>query len=310
MRSEKIPKESKERVRLKIDSWGLSDRGRRRPVNEDAVYHRTVNDFNGQPFGLYLVCDGLGGHQAGDVASDLAVDVISRKLEGSFLEREDENQLWNPLRQPLYAIRSEIEDAIQKSNQAILDYTRLNPRVVRKPGTTVSLAMIYHGVAYIANVGDSRVYIWRRGELHQITQDHSLVGNLLQKGVISKDELNQHPKRNVITRALGTDDIVEVDIFEWEIQPGDKLLLCTDGLWNAFPNDVDIKKWLDSVPSPRDLCIQLTADANRRDGRDNIGVVVVAISALDPALQERLEKPKSSKMSVETFRNAIFNFFT
>jgi serine/threonine protein phosphatase PrpC len=141
------------------------------------------------------------------------------------------------------------------------------------------LALIYGNRAHIANVGDSRTYVWRRGQLTQITRDHSLAALLAERGQIDKTAIADHPRSNVLYQALGIHEKVDVDLFEWDLQPGDKLLLCSDGLWRAFPDTAELARWLDSTAAPDDLCQRLVAEANRRDGSDNISAVVVLVIA-------------------------------
>jgi serine/threonine protein phosphatase PrpC len=143
--------------------------------------------------------------------------------------------------------------------------------------TTITLALIYDNLAQIANVGDSRVYAWRSGHMTQITHDHSYVAELARRGEIAENEIASHPQSNLLLQALGQEDPIRVDLFEWEIQSGDKLLLCSDGLWKAFPDPADIAWWLSLVEAPVDLCWRLVLEANRRDGSDNISVVVVSV---------------------------------
>jgi protein phosphatase len=133
-------------------------------------------------------------------------------------------------------------------------------------------------LALIANVGDSRAYAWRNHELTQLTQDHSLAAKLAEAGMIEEEEVADHPRSNVVLRALGIEDEVEVDFFEWRPQPGDKLLLCSDGLWNAFPDADELGQWLSSDAAPADLCQHLVNEANRRDGSDNISAIVIGVN--------------------------------
>jgi protein phosphatase len=144
------------------------------------------------------------------------------------------------------------------------------------------MALLRENTAMVANVGDSRAYLWRNGQLEQITKDHSLVAQLVDSGVISSREQDQHPWRNIITRALGRDQEIEIDLFDYELHAGDKLLLCSDGLWQAFTEEGQLEACLDKSGTAQEICWQLIHEANHRDGSDNISAVVVC--ADDPLL--------------------------
>lgn len=260
-----------EKSLVKLEAAALTDCGQRRKLNEDAVFQRTVQIDTGESIGLYIVCDGLGGHQAGDVASRLAVETAANELDHIF-------SLSNPADCPQNFLFQQIEAAIKKANAAIRDYAEADSEQVFCPGTTMTLALIYNDWVYIANVGDSRAYIWRSEQITQITQDHSLVAQMARLGIIDEAEIWGHPKSNILSRAVGVDEQVNIDLFEWELQPGDKLLLCSDGLWKAFP-DVERLARLFTVfrMSAMDLCELLVSEAKWRDGSDNISAVVVDV---------------------------------
>jgi protein phosphatase len=264
----------------------LTDRGRHRKLNEDTVYHQTGQTDWGETFGLYLVCDGLGGHQAGEIASYLAVETVVPQLT-SLLSSLEMSYGGDHTCSMIY---QGIRAAITKANQTIRCYARTHPQEANNLGTTITLALIYKSTAYIANIGDSRAYLWRCGQLTQITRDHSLAAELANLGVIEEHEIIDHPQRNMLLQALGPDEQVSAELFEWELQPGDKLLLCTDGLWQAFPEAAELAKFLASAVPPVDICRQLVDEANRRDGSDNISAVVVNV---DEPPKWQLKIPRS-----------------
>jgi protein phosphatase len=134
--------------------------------------------------------------------------------------------------------------------------------------------------AYIANIGDSRTYIWQEGTLHQVTQDHSMAVMLAEMGLIKRDEIMTHPRRHTLCKALGTYEEVTADLFEWDLQAGDRLLLCSDGLWQSFAGKQDLAQWFESATTPESLCRQLVAQASKRDGSDNISAVAVDLEEL------------------------------
>jgi protein phosphatase len=266
------------KMKLDINSAALTDRGLRRKSNEDAVFHRSGHMINGQKAGLYLVCDGLGGHQAGEVASHLAVKTVTARLEQMLFappSRPANGQI--PISTAAWP--DHIEAAITQANAEIRSYAHTHVLTGRaRPGTTLTLALIEGDRVQIANVGDSRTYVWRAGQVIQITRDHSWAARLVRLGVIGEDEMAQNNWGHRLTQSLGPKDRIVVDLSRWDLQPGDKLLLCSDGLWQAFPDSADLALWLGTDAAPAELCRQLVAEARRRDGSDNISAVVVVVN--------------------------------
>lgn len=262
---------------LSLDSTALTVHGERREVNQDAVFHRTDRTPSGQRAGLYLVCDGLGRGSTGEVASRLAVETVTAHLGRLFTTVEPVSN--NGSTQPSFnTLGAWIRAAIVEANSKIRPYAQVHSREAGSVGTTITLALIYEGIAYIANVGDSRAYAWRSHQVTQLTQDHSMVAKLAEAGVIDKMQMIAHPNRHVILRALGIADTVEVDLFQWQLEPGDKLLLCSDGLWSAFPDEAELAQWLGRASASADLCGQLVNGAYQRDGSDDISAVVVTVA--------------------------------
>jgi protein phosphatase len=252
-----------------IEAAALSERGKKRRLNEDAVFRQTNQE---NVAGLFLVCDGLGGHQAGDVASTTTVETVANEL-AALLSASPSNN--GPVSTDI--LRQNIQEAITKAHAKLRVYAKKHPGI-HKLGTTITLAFIYNDTALIANVGDSRAYVWRNAELSQLSQDHSLAARLAEVGVIEEEEVPDHPRSNVVLRALGVEDSLDIDFFEWKLQPGDKLLLCSDGLWNSFSDTDELSERLSSNAAPADLCRQLVSEANQRDGSDNISAVVIEVS--------------------------------
>jgi protein phosphatase len=137
---------------------------------------------------------------------------------------------------------------------------------------------MYGELVHLANIGDGRAYAWRAGELIRITQDHSLAAELARQGLIEDTQIAGHARSNVLTRAVGIKDTVEVDVFDWVLQPGDKLLLCSDGLWKAFPDGQVLAQLLASPRTSAELCQQLVTQAKERDGSDNISAVLITVN--------------------------------
>lgn len=260
---------------LKLESAAQTSLGQQRKSNEDAVFHRTQQVDSGVGVGLYMVCDGLGGLPAGEVASRLAIETVTSQLAWVVPPPGTSPDIGTT--QPSHAtLRSLIQAAIVKANKQIRDYAGTHPLQAGGMGTTITLALLYGHQAHIANVGDSRAYVWRAGQVTQITRDHSLAAELAEVGQIDRGAILNHPGNNVLSRALGIHEEVEVDFFDWELKPGDKLLLCSDGLWKAFPDPADLARWLASPAALEVLCRRLVTEANRRDGSDNISAVMVS----------------------------------
>lgn len=221
-------------------------RGRKRPSNEDA-YGFSVEH------GVYLVCDGMGGAAAGEVASTVARDEAHRILTA---------------REPGLPLSQAAEQAVEAANQAVYSRAQRNARL-HGMGTTLVGLLVEGRRACVLNVGDSRCYLLRKGALRQITLDHSLVEEQILLGRMTRPEAQRSPFRNVITRALGTQPRVTPDIFEMETEPGDLFLLCSDGLTRELP-DAKIEALLNAEASLEDLCGRLIGAANKSGGNDNI----------------------------------------
>ncbi|MDQ2903568.1 MAG: Stp1/IreP family PP2C-type Ser/Thr phosphatase [Ktedonobacteraceae bacterium] len=285
-----------------------TDVGKQREQNEDSAYKRMLSSEEGTT-GLFIVADGMGGYQAGEVASMLAVESISKALEIFFqpiseqptirlapmeeaptvklnpAKAEEQKQQQKTVKLPETPIRRSVEErltaAIKQANTAIIHYGEQKP-AARGLGCTVTTVLVQDDKAYIANVGDSRTYLFRKGELKSLTKDHSLVAKLLEAKQIAPDEVYSHPQRNLIYRSLGAGHKnVEVDVFQETLQAGDVLLLCSDGLWEMV-RDQDLKKQLQAVTeskSPQEVCDTLINMANANGGEDNITAIVVRVDA-------------------------------
>lgn len=262
--------------RLDLASAVFSNTGRKRSLNQDSVFHQTGETADGKRAGLFLVCDGMGGRQGGEIASRIAVDTITDTLFTIF--SADNNLVGRNRGSDSSALAQQIKTAIDKAHAEIQAYAAKRLDGETKIGTTVTLAVIHDSLAYIANVGDGRAYAWREGTITQITRDHSFAAKLAEEGVIDEAEIPDHPRRKVILRALGAQAKMEVDLFEWELRVGDKLLLCTDGLWQAFGNKERLADWLGTEKSPAELSQQLVNEAKYRDGSDNISAAIVMVN--------------------------------
>lgn len=257
-----------------LRSAALTQAGRH-GENKDAVFEHTSQIETGESIGLYIVCDGFGDAGGDNPASQLAVQTIVGEL-GRFFAVID-SQADPSLTQPsLLTLHGWLRTAVAQANQKVWLYNQScysdNHTVI---GTTLTLALVYGNLLRVANVGDSRTYIWRGGQVTQITRDHSLEAELAQAGFIMEDKTAHCSQNNVICRALGPQPGVEMDLFEWQLQPGDKLMLCSDGLWKSFPDTAELGQMLSTGTDPEDLCWQLMAEASYRDDFDDISIIVV-----------------------------------
>lgn len=225
----------------------VSDRGLIRPVNEDSFLVRR---------GLYAVCDGMGGARAGEVASEMAcLGLIGLD--------------------PASSGKKELRTAVVNTNQAIVSRSLTEDHLLGM-GTTLTAAMFKEGSLILAHIGDSRAYLYRAGDLVQLTNDHSWVGEMVRRGELTVEQAAVHPHRSVITRALGVDREIEPDLDEVDIGEGDRVLLCSDGLIGMVP-DEQIATLLAENHSPQEAASALTEAALAAGGEDNVTVVVVDV---------------------------------
>src|SRR5579885_1908267 len=244
---------------MRLAAGDVTDVGRKRERNQDNVtqYIPTDEDVLEQKGALFVVCDGMGGHAAGEVAAELGV---------------------NTIRDAYYASRSKdtinaLAAAIETANDAIYNRAREHPELSGM-GTTCVAAALVDGRAFIVNIGDSRAYLVRDGKMRQITRDHSWVAEQVRVGLLTEDQARNHSHRNVITRSLGTQPNVMADLFVETMQNGDRLLLCSDGLHGYVEHD-EIEREMVEHSDP-DLAAQnLINMANENGGPDNITALIV-----------------------------------
>jgi serine/threonine protein phosphatase PrpC len=246
----------------------LTDVGKVRSNNQDAAFsfYSTTRSADEWPdFGLFLVADGMGGHQDGEKASAItARSVASQILKTLYLPmvqgKEDAND--TPVNEALV-------EAVQKANTDVVAQ-------VPEGGTTITAAIIIGDLAYIAHVGDSRIYLIHKGNIEQITRDHSLVQRLIELGQLTPEEAVDHKQPNVLYRALGQNESVEVDTLTRRLPPNSRLLLCSDGLWNQA-TDGEILDIVTKHPNPQEACNKLVALANMRGGIDNVTAILLKL---------------------------------
>ncbi len=235
-----------------MKTYSITDIGKKRSSNQDFVY------ASDQPVGnlanLLIVADGMGGHNAGDIASRYAVETMIEYIEQAQEKR--------PI--PLLSM------AIHHANGLVIEKAS-SDKTLEGMGTTVVAATLQEDYLYVANVGDSRLYLIDQ-EIEQITRDHSLVEEMVRTGELQRKDARSHPRKNVITRAVGVHDPVKIDFFDVKLEKGDKILLCSDGLTNMV-EDEEILYIVRKSDSIADAARRLIAEANKNGGKDNISVV-------------------------------------
>jgi len=237
-----------------IKSFSVTDIGRKRKLNQDFVY--SSDEAVGNLKNVYIVADGMGGHQAGDYASKCTVETMVREIRGCFEQ--------SPIRILSKAIRIANDQVRRKAREDESLYGM---------GTTVVAATVLGKYLQVANVGDSRLYIINE-EVRQITRDHSLVEEMVRMGGLDREAARNHPDKNIITRAIGARDTIEIDFFHEELRSGDLVLMCSDGLTNML-EDEEIGRILKTPGTIEERAERLINAANQNGGRDNIAVILI-----------------------------------
>jgi serine/threonine protein phosphatase PrpC len=240
---------------------GLSDVGLRRELNEDNyLMIEAVADQDG-PYGLYAVADGLGGHEAGEIASQMTVDTILRQFEN------------NPPSLDSSQVESWFKETIQVANDAVIKYQNSH-KEAQKMGSTLVMALVNNGQAYISNVGDSRAYHLSADTIRQISIDHSLVERLVQIGQITREEARTHKQRNVVYSIIGEKRRLEIGLYQTSLGPGERILLCSDGL-SGLVTDEEILRMSQQESDPARVSQRLVRAAKKAGGHDNITAVLI-----------------------------------
>ena len=237
-----------------IKSFSVTDIGRKRKLNQDFVY--SSDEAVGNLKNVYIVADGMGGHQAGDYASKCTVETMVREIKGCFEQ--------SPIRILSRAIRIANDQVRRKAREDESLYGM---------GTTVVAATVLGKYLQVANVGDSRLYIINE-EVRQITRDHSLVEEMVRMGGLDSEAARNHPDKNIMTRAIGARDTIEIDFFHEELKSGDLILMCSDGLTNML-EDEEIGRILKTPGTIEERAERLIDAANQNGGRDNIAVILI-----------------------------------
>jgi serine/threonine protein phosphatase PrpC len=247
---------------MRVTAAAATDIGLVREGNEDSY-------LTEEP--LFAVADGMGGHRGGEVASQLAVETLEKRFKQG---------------------AGDLPDQVQEANRVVFERSVVDEKVAGM-GTTLTAALVEADRVRLAHVGDSRAYLLRDGDLRLLTEDHTLVHRMVTEGEISKEEAQTHPQRSVLTRALGVDNVVDVDDDTVQVRPGDRLLLCTDGL-TSMVSERAIEEALRAVPDPQEAAQQLVELANEGGGTDNTTVVVLDFSAGRP---EEVPTPSSEAIA-------------
>lgn len=225
---------------------------------------------------LLAVADGMGGHQAGEVASALALETIRSYIRKALLRVRDDVATPGAVPATLPALDRLLWEGIRVANRRVYGRARRHPELSGM-GTTVTALLVAGAELFLGHVGDSRAYLLRRGEIHQLTHDHSLVGEMLKNGNLTEEEAMQHPHRHVLTRALGVERDIEVDLGRWPLQPGDVLVLATDGLTNLLGPDEIVQTVANHCGEFPGLAGRLVGMANERGGYDNSTVILMEV---------------------------------
>ena len=248
-----------------------TDKGMVRSTNEDAVLANPIGGF-------VILADGMGGYNAGEVASGMATTLIGSELEKAFAAGEP----WRKEADGRPHAHVVLEAEIARANGAIYQAAQSQPQYAGM-GTTLVMAVFHDDKATVAHIGDSRLYRLRGGEFGQITRDHSLLQEQIDSGMITVEQAKHSQNKNLVTRALGVDPTVEPEIRDYDVQPGDIYLLCSDGL-NDMVDDEEIGMTLQMLAANLEVCaMQLVQMANDNGGRDNVSVILVRVKESFPA---------------------------
>ena len=251
---------------------GLSDPGRMRSLKEDRYYFRA---------------DGLGGYLAGELASHWAVETVQREMVPVFKSRDPSDtkqvrpqELWTPSDSDSQTASVRVLNvetfrlisyAIRKANEVLLGYEQQKPDKAGGMGSTIVVLVIQDELATVGSLGDSRAYLWHQGQFHQVTTDHTLPGELVARGQLEADKLRSHPQRHILQRCLGRHALIEPDTFRpIQLRSGDRLLLCSDGLWNMVTPEQRISEFMGQEPDLNRLVQKLVRASNEAGGEDNI----------------------------------------
>ncbi len=268
-------------MKLELKAAGVTDVGLKRESNED--YFSVDNDL-----GLYIVADGMGGHQAGEVASKVAVEVINKNVKRWVAENMPYEELFDYPDSALSRRGNYILSGIKMANRVIYELSKAYSEY-KGMGTTIVAVSIIPDLVIAANVGDSKIYLIRGDTIEPLSKEHNMVTEQLEMGLISAEEAETSPLRHILTRNLGSSETVEVDVFEIEPRDYDRFLLCTDGLTDVV-SDKEILEVVKNGQDLEDVCRQLIAKANGKGGNDNVTVSLIFVQSLGEERQGKMKK--------------------
>lgn len=237
--------------------FAKTDIGRIRELNQDYYYISSPND----DLKLYILADGMGGYKGGEVASKLATESVKEYIQANFVNTEGQKE----------KILDLVKQAATYANKVVFEKSK-EVEELEGMGTTLEICLIYNSKAYIGHIGDSRIYRIRKGVMRKLTKDHSYVQKLVEDGKITREEANTHPKKNMLIKALGCMPYVEPDIRARNMEKGDILMMCSDGLTNMLTEE---KIYNIIQNNPQNAADELVEEANKSGGYDNITVVII-----------------------------------
>ncbi len=290
--------ENNSKKSLKINLFGYTDIGKKRPNNEDAIFFKNITGRDDLQ-ALLCVCDGMGGHASGELASSLAAKIFS------MIERTESGSL----KGKYFTI---LNEALQFANKKIYEIAQKDENK-RGMGTTITAGLIAENTLHIAHVGDSRAYLFRENNSHKLTSDHTYVAELVRNGLLTEQESENHPQKNIITRALGNNERIEIDTYKIYLRDGDRYIFCSDGLTN-YINDEEIRDIIFEHKTPEDTAKALINLANLRGGADNISVISLFVGEKLPVFLHSQKReiplhsitPLVSPLGVEKKRNISY----
>lgn len=250
-------------MKKSLRAAGITDRGRVRANNEDRYLIVGENSLQ-----VFAVADGMGGHAAGEVASAMALDAIQ-----DYLNHHQEDLIAKAVEGE--SLQSSLEAMLAAANEKVFHTGKTKPEYSGM-GTTLTLLLFVLESCWLAHIGDSRAYLLRQNKLVPLTEDHTLVSQLVKNGQISEEECVDHPQRHILTRALGTDHETTFDVLPVEVKPGDRLLLCTDGL-HGFVAEEEILAVASQNKEPAEIVGDMVILANEKGGMDNITIVLIEV---------------------------------
>jgi serine/threonine protein phosphatase PrpC len=258
--------EMRKKSRIRLEVAADTDQGRERSINQDAVFQWISNQDLTPPRALLLLADGMGGHQEGEVASQIAVE-----KHKEILLPELSNEDVGKIRLPGF-----MKNALRASNQSIHDYAIDNDIIPQDIGTTLDCVVLLGTEMHVSHVGDGRVYLLKKCGLKQLTMDHSAVAEMVEAGIIKPEDIYTHPQRNILTQGLGCNSKLDVEVERFDLAIGERVLVCSDGLWGKVQNKL-LERILLWASPPHVLAKELIVAANEAGGDDNISVIICDI---------------------------------